>query len=281
MTAHPTVKPPPIGASPGELRLWKKLNGELEQEKALADARQRSKALSRRSGDMTSALCAHTASLDVENVPIGPSVLGGRTATCGRRSGTGSSVVLSTVVGAKGQPLAQATSSELEAKLKSMTAAREAAQASAEVYASSNRDLQKRMAAAASADQAKLLELEARLMEVMAAWQAEQQEWAACKAALEAERDQVMKPFAAMQYLHFAISVCAVPAISTRISYWLSLVIICRHCGLRRGRFLRRTSHPRVQMLPVFQRASTRTQSPYPRGHNPRRWFSPRASWRL
>ena len=187
---------PPLNASPGELRLWQKLHGELDKDKAADEARTHARNAGRR---------------DVAPAPPANGI-----AKSGRRAGLRTSSAeaarsVSPTADAASRPTADAVKiraelvdkaaalktavarvAGLEERLRATTEQRDAARADAEMASATVSELQTRLESAAKAEQAKVEALGARLSEVLAEWKAQQEEWAVHKAQLESERDAAL-----------------------------------------------------------------------------------------
>jgi len=190
--------PPPLNASPGELRLWQKLHGELDPNKEKEEARIRARNTGMRQHMPTPApmadptvvkagrragLRSHSADTNSE-AKIAP-----------RRRSTGSTDEKAPADESERASLlsaCQARVGGLEKQLRKMADELEAARSEAETQSNAARGMQEQMEAAAKAEQARTAAMGKRMEEVMAAWQASQKEWAQTKAELEAERDAAL-----------------------------------------------------------------------------------------
>ena len=181
------VLQPPIGASPGELRLWLKQHGELDQGKAAEEARIRAKNSRRES--YSSGLVA---------VPSDGVVKSGRRA--GQRPeqhidptaapakpaahNLEETVKLRQALSERSAALkaSEAHVAGLEARLAAMAAELEAARAETEKQSASACALQEQLAAQAKAEQARTAAMGERMNEITQGWQKEQQAFALYKA---------------------------------------------------------------------------------------------------
>lgn len=198
-----TENRPPLNASPGELRLWQKLNGELDERKMAEEEHQRRRNCGlhekdavvksgRRAGlrHVASASDATRVEPRASSVPKkrseGGDVEGGRP--------TSDLVQLRKELSERTSELKQARAQTkgLEAQLRKMAAELEAARAEAETQSKSALEMQQAMEAAAKAEKARTTALGARMDEVLQAQQAQQAQWAQEKAELEAERDRLL-----------------------------------------------------------------------------------------
>ena len=204
---------PPLNASPGELRLWQKLNGELDERKVAAEEHQRRRncglqenavfksGLQEKDAVVKSGRRAglrHVASAnDATREPRASSVPKKRSEVSGDMDGgrpTSDVVQLRKELSERTSELKQsrARTSGLEAQLRKMAAELEVARAEAESQSKAALEMQQTMEAAAKVEKARTAALGARMDEVLQAQLAQQQEWAQEKAALESERDRLL-----------------------------------------------------------------------------------------
>lgn len=193
---------PPLNASPGELRLWQKLHGELDKGKAAEEARIHARNAGRRD-----VVAPPPAAKGADGVAKNGRRAGLRTTSAEAvRSGsptetdhvsrrpTVDAVKLRAELDDKAAALttSEARIASLEEQLRAMTEQRDAARAEAETHSAVATELQGRLESAAKAEKEKVEAMGARLSEVLAEWKDQQEEWAAHKAQLEAERDAAL-----------------------------------------------------------------------------------------
>ena len=201
---------PPLNASPGELRLWQKLNGELDERKQSEEEHQRRRncgmqeAAVVKSGRRAGLRYIASAEGGVRDATKASSVPkkrsdggdgdGGRRGDGDGGRPTSDVVQLRKELGERTSELKQARTltSGLEAQLRKMAAELEIARAEAEAQSKAALEMQQAMEASAKAEKARTAALGARMDEVLQAQLAQQREWAEEKAQLEAERDKLL-----------------------------------------------------------------------------------------